>query len=180
MPPYPDLTKIKDAASPHLVWAIEVPWDLGVRTGESELLALTWHDIDWEDSSIKVYATTAKTTRVIPIAPEFLERLKTMRQKAQTGYIIEYQGKPLRKFRRSLKTAAEKAGLTYPVVMYDIRHLFATTLLREGGDVAAVRKLMAMPASKGPSTSTTTCSAARNGGPLPSYRACVGQRRFWS
>jgi integrase len=26
--------------------------------------------------------------------------------------------------------------------MYDIRHLFATTLLREGGDVAAVSKLM--------------------------------------
>lgn len=36
----------------------------------------------------------------------------------------------------------EKAGLTYPMVMYDIRHLFATTLLREGGDVAAVSKLM--------------------------------------
>lgn len=139
---YPDLMKLKDAARPHLAWAIEVAWNLGVRTGESELLALTWNDIDWEDSSIKVYATKTKTNRVIPIAPEFLERLKVMREKAQTGYVVEYQGKPLRKFRRSLKTAAEKAGLTYPVVMYDIRHLFATTLLREGGDVAAVSKLM--------------------------------------
>ena len=139
---YPDLMKLKNAARPHLAWAIEVAWNLGVRTGESELLALTWNDIDWDDSSIKVYATKTKTNRVIPIAPEFLERLKVMREKAQTGYIIEYQGKPMRKFRRSLKTAAEKAGLTYPVVMYDIRHLFATTLLREGGDVAAVSKLM--------------------------------------
>jgi hypothetical protein len=28
------------------------------------------------------------------------------------------------------------------VVLYDIRHLFATTLLREGGDLSAVSKLM--------------------------------------
>jgi integrase len=139
---YPDLMKIQGAASPHLAWAIEVAWNLGVRTGESELLALTWNDIDWEDSSIKVYATKTKTTRIIPIAPNFLERLKAMREKARTGYIIEYQGRPMRKFRRSLKSAVERAGISYPVVMYDIRHLFATVLLREGGDVAAVSKLM--------------------------------------
>jgi len=76
-----------------------------VRTGESELLALTWNDIEW-DSSIKLYATRTKTIYVIPIALEFLALLKVILQKAQTGYIIEYQGKPLRKFRRSLKTAA--------------------------------------------------------------------------
>lgn len=28
------------------------------------------------------------------------------------------------------------------MVFYDVRHLFATTLLREGGDLAAVSKLM--------------------------------------
>jgi integrase len=77
-----------------------------VRTGESELLALTWNDIEWDDSSIKLYATRTKTIYVIPIALEFLALLKVILQKAQTGYIIEYQGKPLRKFRRSLKTAA--------------------------------------------------------------------------
>jgi hypothetical protein len=37
-------------------------------------------------SSIKVYATKTKTTRVIPISPDFLERLKAMREKARTGY----------------------------------------------------------------------------------------------
>ncbi|KHK01326.1 tyrosine-type recombinase/integrase [Desulfovibrio sp. TomC] len=137
-----DLMTIKDVARPHLAWAIEVAWNLGVRTGESELLALTWNDIDWEGSSIKVYATKTKTTRIIPIAPEFMERLKGVREKAQCEHVIEYQGKPMRKFRRSLKTAVEKAGITYPVIMYDIRHLFATVLLREGGDVAAVSKLM--------------------------------------
>ncbi|WP_029460375.1 tyrosine-type recombinase/integrase [Solidesulfovibrio alcoholivorans] len=65
-----------------------------------------------------------------------------MQAKAQTGYVIKHNGRPMRKFRRPLKTASKKAGLTYPVVMFNIRHLFATTLLREGGDVAAVSKLM--------------------------------------
>jgi len=63
--------KLKDAARPHLAWAIEVAWNLGVRTGESELLALTWNDIDWDDSSIKVDATKTKTIRVLPMAPNF-------------------------------------------------------------------------------------------------------------
>jgi hypothetical protein len=51
-------------------------------------------------------------------------------------------GQTLKKFRRSLKSAVERAALKDPVVMYDIRHLFPTKLLREGGDAAAASKLM--------------------------------------
>lgn len=137
-----DLQKIMAAAKPHLAWAIEVAWNLGVRTGESELLSLKWSNLDWAEGVVKVYAPKTKTTRTIPISPGFKARLKEQQEKAATDFLIEYQGKPLKKFRRSLKSACERAGITYGVVMYDIRHLYATTLLREGGDLSAVSLMM--------------------------------------
>jgi len=139
---FEDLMKIKTVAAPHLAWAIEVAWNLGVRTGESELFALKWIDVDWAQSTIRVFATKTQSARVIPVSSEFLERLKQMRAKAQTEFLIEYKGKQVKQFRQSFQSACKRAEIPYHVVLYDIRHLFATTLLREGGDLSAVSKLM--------------------------------------
>ncbi|MEL7641833.1 MAG: site-specific integrase [Solidesulfovibrio sp.] len=137
-----DLMKIKAVAPPYLAWALEVAWNLGVRTGPSELFALKWSDIDWQDSTIRVFATKTRTLRTIPLSPAFLTRLQEMREKAQTEYLIEFKGRQVKELRKALKSACEAAEIKYPVVFYDVRHLFATTLLREGGDLAAVSKLM--------------------------------------
>ena len=137
-----DLNKIKAAAEPHLAWAIEVAWNLGVRTGPSELLALKWSDVDWENQTVTVYATKTKTRRIIPISDEFLARLREVKEAAQSPSIVEYQGRPVKQISRAMRTACRRAGITYPVVLYDVRHLFATTLLREGGDLSAVSNLM--------------------------------------
>ena len=139
---FEDLMKIKTVAAPHLAWAIEVAWNLGVRTGESELFALKWADVDWAQSTIRVFATKIQSARVIPVSPVFLARLKEMRAKAQTEFLIEYKGKQVKQFRQSFRSACKRAEIPYHVVLYDIRHLFATTLLREGGDLSAVSKLM--------------------------------------
>jgi len=139
---FEDLMKIKAVAAPHLAWAIQVAWNLGVRTGESELFALKWADVDWAQSTIRVFATKTQSARVIPVSPVFLARLKEMRAKAQTEFLIEYKGKQVKQFRQSFRSACKRAEIPYHVVLYDIRHLFATTLLREGGDLSAVSKLM--------------------------------------
>ena len=39
-------------------------------------------------------------------------------------------------------TAIEKPKMDYPVRLYDIRHLFASTMLANGGDLKAVSKLL--------------------------------------
>ncbi len=65
-----------------------------------------------------------------------------MREKAQTEDLIKSKGRQVKELRKALKRACEAAEIAYPVVFYDVRHLFATTLLREGGDLAAVSKLM--------------------------------------
>lgn len=137
-----DLLKIKTVAPPHLAWAIEVAWNLGVRTGQSELLALTWGDINWTEKTINVYATKTKTRRIVPLSDGFLKRLHEKKSSAQCDHIVEYSGRPVKQISRAMKTASRRAGITYPVVLYDVRHLFATTLLNEGGDLSAVSKLM--------------------------------------
>ena len=65
-----------------------------------------------------------------------------MQPQARTEYLVEYKGRPVADLRVSLKKYAAMAGLTYPVRTYDVRHLYASVMLSEGGDLAAVSKLL--------------------------------------
>jgi integrase len=61
---------------------------------------------------------------------------------ARTEFIIEFQGRQVKCLRSSFKAALERAGITYPCRLYDVRHLFASVMLAKGSDLAAVSKLM--------------------------------------
>ncbi|MDP2848473.1 MAG: site-specific integrase [Humidesulfovibrio sp.] len=138
-----DLRRIIAVAEPHLAWALEVEWALGTRPGVSELFSIRWADIDFEALTVHVRGTkTEGSNRTIPITPDFRARLLVVRQEAQSAYIIEYLGKPIKQLRRSLTTACRRAGITYGVRMYDVRHLFASAMLTGGADLAAVSALL--------------------------------------
>jgi integrase len=137
-----DMKKIMEHADAHLKWAMEVCFNLGTRPGESELLSLRYDHIDFDKSTAKIYATKTKTFRTVPIHPEFLVKLKNAKELSKSGYIVEYNGKKIGSMKMSFKRACKRAGINYRVRMYDIRHLFATTLLSKGADLAAVSKLM--------------------------------------
>jgi integrase len=153
----PDLRKIIKHAAPHLRWAMEVEFNLGVRAGTSELLGLQWQMIDWDawvDKNgqtwgvIRVYAPKTKRWRRIPIHPAFLARLKQQKEQSSCQHLIEYRGGPIKKLRNSVKTACKKAGLPYHIRMTDIRHLFATCMLQGGADLKAVSELMGHSSTK--------------------------------
>uniref|UniRef100_B8J487 Integrase family protein n=1 Tax=Desulfovibrio desulfuricans (strain ATCC 27774 / DSM 6949 / MB) TaxID=525146 RepID=B8J487_DESDA len=138
-----DLAKIYAAAPDHLKWIIEVEWALGTRPGKSELFSLCWQDVDFDNNFIRVRGTKTKgSDRIIPLTPEFKARLLDKRDVAQSPYIIEVNGRGIQHCRRAFKTALEKAKIDYPVRLYDIRHLFASTMLANGGDLKAVSKLL--------------------------------------
>ena len=137
-----DIRRIMDHAEPHIRWAMEACFNLGTRPGPSELFALRWEHVDFDGCSVRIYATKTKTFRTVPVTESFLDRLREMRKTSKSGFIVEYEGKPLTTIRRSFNTACEKAGITVDVRMYDLRHLFATTMLANGADLAAVSKLM--------------------------------------
>ena len=137
-----DIRRIMDHAEPHIRWAMEACFNLGTRPGPSELFALRWEHVDFDGCTVRIYATKTKTFRTVPVTESFLDRLREMRKTSKSGFIVEYEGKPLTTIRRSFNTACEKAGITVDVRMYDLRHLFATTMLANGADLAAVSKLM--------------------------------------
>jgi len=138
-----DLRRLMRHAAPHLAWAIEVEWALGLRPGGSELFALQWSDVDFDAGTIHVRGTkTASSNRIVPVSQEFKGRLLEMRERAQSSFIVEYSGRPVKALRTSLKRAAQRAGLTYAVRLYDIRHLFASTKLAGGADLAAVSRML--------------------------------------
>ncbi|RLB33014.1 MAG: site-specific integrase, partial [Deltaproteobacteria bacterium] len=116
--------------------------NLGTRPGPSELFSLKWKDVDWEKGQVWIYGRKTKQWRAVPIGDHFLVRLREMKDKAKTEFIIEYQGKPIKKLRRSLESACRRAGIPYRVRMYDVRHLFASVMLAGGADLAAVAAIM--------------------------------------
>lgn len=136
-----DVEKVMRNAAPHLRWGLEVLWNFGLRPGESELLKLKWEHVNWNDNSISVFATKTKKWRFIPIEEEFKNRLLEMKEKAKSEYIIEYRGKPLKKFRRSFRYACRKAGIPDSVVMYDMRHLWITKMLNEQGEPGSISEM---------------------------------------
>lgn len=137
-----DAKKIMTNAEPHLKWAMEVCFNLGTRPGESELLSLRWENVDFKAGTVRIYASKTKTYRTVPVNPEFLERMEHVRDESESGFVIEYMGRGLTTIRKAFKNACKRAGISYPTRMYDLRHLFATTLLSKGADLAAVSKMM--------------------------------------
>lgn len=138
-----DLSKIYALAPDHLKWVIEVEWELGTRPGVSELFSLKWSDVNFENDTLRVRGTkTVTSNRIIPLTPNFKEKLLEMKKIATTDYLIEFNGKPITSCKTTFLKTVKKAGITYPVRLYDIRHLFASTILANGGDLKAVSKLL--------------------------------------
>lgn len=142
------LKKIKKHAAPHLAWALDVAFHLGVRTGPSELLSLRWENVDFENSEVRIYATKTNTWRVVPVSDFFLGELNRKMREAKTVYIVEYRGKPVKSIRKAFRTACTKAGIDDSVTTYDIRHLFATSLLNKGADLASVSAILGHASTK--------------------------------
>ena len=149
-----DLKLIMECAPCHLQWGLEVEFALGTRPGVSELLKVKWQDVNFKENYVSVYAEKTKQWRQVPIAPEFKQRLLVKQAKAKTEFLIEYEDRTkktsdeeyevrgVKKLSRSFRTACEYAGITYPCEMYEVRHLFARTLLNNGADLAAVSRMM--------------------------------------
>jgi integrase len=137
-----DVARIMKHSDVHVRWAVEVCFNLGVRSGDSELLSLRWSDVDWEKKQVRVFGRKTKTYRTIPVKDSFLERLREMRAISQTDFIIEYRGKRVNRIQKAFRMACRRAGIQHSVRMYDLRHMFATYMLSNGADLASVSKLL--------------------------------------
>lgn len=126
-------------APPHLAWMLKVAWHVPARPGGSDLFALTFlRNVYYERGGIEFFHSKVSKWAFIQCSAEFMDEVKAKEGQHASGHLIEYRGKPILRADTSVKTAARKAGLSFDVCLYDVRHLWITTMLDRGLEPSAI------------------------------------------
>lgn len=89
---------------------------------------LTWNRIDFLPSG---NVQSNKRRPIVPITPTLRPVLEEAIRESQSGYVIEYDGRPVLKVKRAFQTAARRAGLPHATPGI-LRHTGATLLAAAG------------------------------------------------
>jgi len=136
------------AAAPHLRMVITGLLATGARI--SELMALKWAAVDLERDTVLLTKTKSGRNRVIPINAQLRGVLDALRARSTNGRVfVGPKGQPVGSVRTSFEGACRRAGLE-GLRLHDLRHTFATRLVRRGVDIITVQSLL------GHSSVTTT------------------------
>ncbi len=120
----------------------------GARVGRSELLQLTWNDVDWNKRVLRIHGSIKNLNapwREVPIREDFIDLFKTWYESDKVmkiHYLIHFKGKAIKSLRTAWKTVLRRAGITRRIRPYDLRHSFGTELIAHGADIGTVANLM--------------------------------------
>jgi integrase len=98
------------------------------------ILALTWDRVDLERRVIALddlQQRTRKGRARVPINDTAMEALVLAREAAQTDWVIEVDGHPIKSIKRGVKAAAKRAGMPW-VSQYMLRHTAAVWMAQAG------------------------------------------------
>jgi integrase len=136
-------TRLLAHCGPQLKPLVIAALHTGFRT--SELLSLTWADVDFDRHTLTVRAAYAKNgeSRSVSMNKVLTEALRAVRM---TGLATEHvfcnlRGEPYRSFRTAFERAVRKAGLE-DFTFHDLRHTFASRLIMRGADLPTVKELL--------------------------------------
>ena len=121
----------------------------GLRWGE--IVTLKWRQsqlsnyVDFNTGNIVIHSSATKTekSRHIPMTKVLRLALRDVPKNSNHDYLIvnPETKKPLHNIRKSFATALKKAGID-DFKFHDLRHTFASTLLRKGVPLHIVQKLL--------------------------------------
>jgi len=135
--------RLLDCCTSHLKPLVTTALHTGFRS--SELLSLTWDDVNFQRRIITVRSAYSKNgeSRSVPMNDTLTATLKLVRlSSSEEGSVfLSPQGTPYRNFRTAFERTINKAkinGLTF----HDLRHTFASRLVMAGVDLPTVQELM--------------------------------------
>jgi integrase len=114
--------------------------ETGMR--KSELLNLTWKDVDLIRRTITVTRTKNNEIRVLPISDTLQPILERLYRERRGLYVFAKEdGSSYGNWRGSFESACDRAGIE-DLRFHDLRHTFASYLVMAGVDIRTVQELM--------------------------------------
>lgn len=133
-------TRLIENCCDHMKDIVTFGLNTGMRLGE--ILRLKWANVDMRSGMIRVEFTKSGKTRIVPMNQTLRAMLSGLRKRGGE-YVFTNPGSNdrFREIKRSFKTGCRKAkieGLRF----HDLRHTFASRLVRNGVDIGTLRKLL--------------------------------------
>ena len=134
-------TRLLAHCPPHLAPIVVFALNTGMRRGE--ILGLRWDQVDPSGKSIRVTRTKSGRDRSVPLNEAAAEVIKAQRQKSRGSYVFPSMkgGEYMKSVAHSFARACRLAGIT-GLRFHDLRHTFATRLIRQGADIITVQALL--------------------------------------
>lgn len=131
-----------NACDPYLKPIVITALHTGMR--KSEILTLTWDNLDLKHNFILLDVTKNGERREIPINDTLKATLQGLTRRLDIPFVFcnPATGKPYQKdLKKSFHTALKKAGIR-DFKFHDTRHTFASQLVMSGVDITSVKELL--------------------------------------
>jgi integrase len=126
----------------HLRSILILALNTGMRRGE--IFNLMWSQVDFRDRKIRVERTKSQKFRFIPMNSTVFYELRRLESKnGQSSYVSfnPETGKPYVDVMTAFKAACSRAGVK-GLRFHDLRHTFASRLVKRGADIVTVQNLL--------------------------------------
>lgn len=129
--------------SPPLRALVVIDLETGLR--KSDLLALTWQQVDWEAGKLSVIQKKTDKPVTLPISKPCREALTWCRDRGVRSVkgvvLLDHRGRPWtdQVLRDAWAAAKKRAGITRRLRLHDLRHSFACALASEGLSLAVIQ-----------------------------------------
>jgi integrase len=134
---------LMDRAHPDLAPVILFARHTGMRP--AEFRALEWPDMDLEKGWARLRTSKSGDSRMVPLTQEIVDCFSRVPKERRIGHVFKHKGKPLN--RQGFSTyqfnkARKAAKLPKNVIMYSLRHTWATQAARRGVDLRTIAEVM--------------------------------------
>jgi integrase len=128
----------------HLKPIVLVAYLTGMR--RSEILFLTWEEVDLQNKFIRLKGNRTKTgvARSVPLHPRVWDALSRLPRGIRSSRVFLWRGKPINDVKKAFRTACTKADLN-DFTFHDLRHCAINNLRLAGNDYF---KIMAISGHK--------------------------------
>ena len=124
-------------------------FDIALETGLrlSDLRALAWRQIDYEQGFLFVVTKKTKTPTAVPMSKRCRAALEVCRRRAPFAQLVfvDEAAQPLSitRIRRAFAIAKVLARIDRPFRIHDLRHTFGSRLASEGVEILTISRVMA-------------------------------------